>query len=74
MIILFGYEQYYPCGGSHDMYWHGNTIDDLEEELKVNSDLVNGLKNKDIIELYNTDTKETTAIEDIEKLNICLRK
>ena len=36
MILLFGYEEYYPCGGSNDMHWHGNTIDDLEEELKVN--------------------------------------
>ena len=74
MIIVFSYDQYYPCGGSNDIRWQGDTIDSLEEELKVNSNLVYELKNNDIVEIYNTDTKETIDIEDIKELNIYLTK
>lgn len=63
MILVFGYDQYYPCGGINDLRWKGNTIKEFENVLEANKELSKELRNVDNVEIYDTETEDIYSLE-----------
>lgn len=63
MILVFGFDNYYPCGGANDLKWKGKTIEEFKKVLETDMVLSKELKNVDIVEIYDTETEDMYSLE-----------
>jgi hypothetical protein len=63
MILVFGYDNYYPCGGVNDLRWKGKTIEEFEKVLETDMVLSKELRNVDNVEIYDTETEDIYSLE-----------
>lgn len=52
--LLFGYENYYPSGGMEDMIVQFNTVEEIVEHFKTNTDYGFDIERNDNYQLVDT--------------------
>lgn len=74
MILVFGFDNYYPCGGISDLVFQGKTIEEFEHALETDRELSKRLSSLDNVELYDTETEDTYSVEFVEETKIKITK
>ena len=70
MILVFGFDNYYPCGGINDLVFQGKTIEEFEGALETDNKLSKLVHFLDIVEIYDTETKDAYSVEFVEETKI----
>lgn len=70
MILVFGFNDYYPGGGINDLVFQGKTIEEFEHALETDNELSKRLSNLDNVEIYDTETEYTYSVEFVEETKI----
>lgn len=70
MILVFGFDNYHPCGGISDLVFQGKTIEEFEHALETDKGLSKRLSSLDNAELYDTETEDTYSVEFVEETKI----
>lgn len=74
MILVFGFDTYYPGGGINDLVFQGKTIEEFEHTLETDNELSKRLSNWDNVEIYDTETEDIYSVEFVEKTKIKITK
>lgn len=70
MILVFGYYNYYPCGGINDLLFQGKTMEEFEHALETDKELSERLSSLDNVELYDTETEDVYSVKFVEETKI----
>lgn len=64
MILVFGYNNYYPGGGVNDLLWCGEEIQNFIDDINTDEELVKEIKSYDYVDLINTNNmKEVHSVK-----------
>lgn len=70
MILVFGFDDYYPGGGISDLVFQGKTVEEFEHALETDNELSKRLSNLDNVEIYDTETEDTYSVEFVAETKI----